>query len=38
MMQEQENVYYYITVMNENYRTRPSPRAARPEYSKACIC
>ncbi len=29
MLQEEENVYYYITVTNENYRHPPMPKGAR---------
>jgi len=29
MVENQEDVFYYITLMNENYRTRPAEERAR---------
>ena len=29
MYEEQENVFYYITVMNENYAMPPMPKGAK---------
>jgi pyruvate dehydrogenase E1 component len=36
MFAEQEDVYYYLTVMNENYEHPEMPRAPKPTSSRAC--
>ena len=36
--QEQEDVYYYITLMNENYPHPGMPEGARRASSRACTC
>ena len=39
MMQEQEDVYYYLTVMNENYTHPGHAEGAAPKASsRACTC
>ena len=42
MYAEQEDVFYYLTVMNENYHIRPCPRAGRTRFARAssaaCTC
>jgi pyruvate dehydrogenase E1 component len=38
MFERQENVFYYITVMNENYATRPCRPASKRTSSRACTC
>ena len=38
MYAEQEDVYYYITVMNENYAHPAMPEGAAPASSRACTC
>ncbi len=38
MVAEQEDVYYYLTVMNENYTHPAMPRARRRTSSRACTC
>ena len=39
MHDNQENIFYYITVMNENYKHPKIPlRLQKKEYLKACIC
>jgi pyruvate dehydrogenase E1 component len=37
MLSEQEDVYYYITLMNENYAHPDMPEGARRASSRACI-
>jgi pyruvate dehydrogenase E1 component len=36
MFQEQEDVFYYLTVMNENYEHPEMPAARKPTSSRAC--
>jgi hypothetical protein len=36
MFQEQEDVFYYLTVMNENYEHPEMPRVPKPTSSRAC--
>jgi pyruvate dehydrogenase E1 component len=36
MVENQEDVFYYITLMNENYPHPGFPRARAREFSKAC--
>jgi pyruvate/2-oxoglutarate dehydrogenase complex dihydrolipoamide acyltransferase (E2) component len=36
MYEEQENVFYYITTMNENYAHPAMPEGARRAFSRAC--
>jgi pyruvate dehydrogenase E1 component len=38
MYAEQQDVYYYLTVMNENYRQPRCPKARRPRSSRECTC
>ena len=38
MYAEQEDVFYYITVMNENYEHPPCRRVPKPTLSRACTC
>jgi len=38
MYVEQEDIYYYITLLNEAYQHPAMPEGRRPAYSKACIC
>lgn len=38
MYQEQEDVYYYITVMNENYPHPEMPKGAEQGILQVCIC
>ena len=38
MYQEQEDVYYYITLMNENYQHPAMPEGAGKASSEGCIC
>ena len=37
MFQNDENVFYYITVMNENYNHPSIPKMLHQEFSKVCI-
>ena len=36
MVSEQEDVFYYLTIMNENYRHPPLPDGAEEAFSAAC--
>ena len=38
MLHDQEDVYYYITVMNENYHHPDMPKGAKTASCAACIC
>ena len=38
MYVEQENVFYYITVMNENYPQPALPKGTEGGFSRACTC
>ena len=38
MVTEQEDVFYYLTVMNENYEHPACPRARSTTSSRACTC
>jgi pyruvate dehydrogenase E1 component len=37
MFEDQENIYYYITVMNENYAMPEMPKGAKEGILKECI-
>jgi pyruvate dehydrogenase E1 component len=38
MLQEQENVFYYVTTLNENYHHPAMPEGSRKASSRACTC